>query len=244
MAFLKREHVELLIGIGVLALGLGLLAFTFSHALAIATAPGDFFRGQMPQQTSAGPSASFTWDTNGANTTTVQDTSRQGDVAITSWNWNFGDGTRLSGQNPGSHTYANASVYQVSLIVRDSNGKESRAVAQVEAVPMQPRSGDSLGDPTAGLQLSFDFGGILQPAATTSAIETDSFTASTSGERTPVMINRTRRIPLYFRSTRTPKMTFASGRIAAVSPSTTSCAVRSGRPGPALMWMSAPLAPR
>src|SRR2546430_494824 len=100
MAFLKREHVELLIGIGVLALGLGLLAFTFSHALAIATAPGDFFRGQMPQQTSAGPSASFTWDTNGANTTTVQDTSRQGDVAITSWNWNFGDGTRLSGQNP------------------------------------------------------------------------------------------------------------------------------------------------
>src|SRR2546430_2563628 len=257
MAFLKREHVELLIGIGVLALGLGLLVFTFSHALAIATAPGDFFRGQMPQQTPTGPSASFTWDTNGANTTTVQDTSRQGDVAITSWNWNFGDGTRLSGQNPGSHTYANASVYQVSLIVRDSNGKESRAVAQVEAVPMQPRSGDSLGDPTAGLQLSFDFGGILQPVAitfltfrgvlpseTTSAIETDSFTASTSGERTPVMINRTRRIPLYFRSTRTPKMTFASGRIAAVSPSTTSCAVRSGRPGPALMWMRAPFAPR
>jgi len=58
MAFLKREHVELLIGIGVLALGLGLLVFTFSHALAIATAPGDFFRGQMPQQqTPVGPSA-------------------------------------------------------------------------------------------------------------------------------------------------------------------------------------------
>jgi len=62
MAFLKREHAELLIGIGVLALGLGLLLFTFSHALAIATAPGDFFRGQFPQQSPTGPSASFTWN--------------------------------------------------------------------------------------------------------------------------------------------------------------------------------------
>src|SRR2546428_12527187 len=150
MAFLKREHAELLIGIGVLALGLGLLLFAFSHALAIATDPGDFFRGQFPQQTPQGPSASFTWDTNGSNTTTVQDTSRQGDVAIASWDWNFGDGARVSGRNPGPHTYANASVYQVSLIIRDGNGKESRAVAQVQAVPIQPRSGDSLADPTAG----------------------------------------------------------------------------------------------
>jgi len=167
MALFKREHAELLIGIGVLALGLGLLLFTFSHALTIATAPGDFFRGQFPQQTPQGPSASFSWDTNGSNTTTVQDTSRQGDVAIASWDWNFGDGTRVQGRNPGPHTYANASVYQVSLIISDGNGEESRAVAQVEAVPMQTRSGDSLGDPTAGLQLNFDLGGILQPVAIT-----------------------------------------------------------------------------
>src|SRR3989454_5103957 len=167
MAFLKREHAELLIGIGVLALGLGLLLFTFSHALAIATAPGDFFRGQFPQQTPQGASASFTWDTNGSNTTTVQDTSRQGDVAITSWDWNFGDGTRAAGRNPGPHTYANASVYQVSLTIRDGNGKESRAVAQVQAVPMQPRSGDSLADPTAGLQLTLDLSRILQTDAPT-----------------------------------------------------------------------------
>src|SRR5947199_7741819 len=115
MALFKREHAELLIGIGVLALGLGLLLFTFSHALTIATAPGDFFRGQFPQQTPQGPSASFTWDTNGSNTTTVQDTSRQGDVAVTSWDWNYRGGSRAAGGNPGPHTDANATAHHVSL---------------------------------------------------------------------------------------------------------------------------------
>ena len=55
------------------------------------------------------------------------------------------------------------------LVVRvtDTNGKESRAVAQVQIVPTQTRSGESVGDPTAGLNLSFDLSGILQPVAIT-----------------------------------------------------------------------------
>jgi len=167
MAFLKRDHVELLLGLGVLALGLGLLVFTFSHALAIATAPGDFFRSQFPQnQSHTGPTASFRWDSTDFNAT-VQDTSRQGDAAISTLQWDFGDGTRLSASAPGPHRYTNASVYQVSLIVTDGNGKESRAVAQVQIVPTQTRSGESVGDPTAGLNLGFDLSGILQPVAIT-----------------------------------------------------------------------------
>ncbi len=167
MALLKRDHLELLMGIGVLALGLGLLLFTFSHALTIASAPGDFFRSQFPQErTPVGPTASFRWDTSGFNAT-IQDTSRQGDAAINSWQWDFGDGTRVSSPNPGPHTYANPSVYQVSLILRDANGKESRALAQVEAVPSQTRSGESMGDPTANLPTGFDLSGILQPVAIT-----------------------------------------------------------------------------
>ena len=167
MAFLKRDHVELLLGIGVLALGLGLLVFTFSHALAIASAPGDFFRSQFPQnQTPGGPTASFRWDATDFNAT-VQDTSSQGDSAINSWQWDFGDGTRSGGATPGPHRYSNASVYQVSLILRDANGKESRALAQVQVVPTQTRSGESVGDPTAGLTAGFDLSGILQPVAVT-----------------------------------------------------------------------------
>src|SRR3989440_11867708 len=167
MAFLKQDHIELLLGLGVLALGLGLLVFTFSHALTIATAPGDFFRSQFPQnQTHTGPTASFRWDSTDFNAT-VQDTSRQGDAAISTLQWDFGDGTRLSGSTPGPHRYTNASVYQVSLIVTDANGKESRSVAQVQIVPTQARSGERVGDPTAGLNLSFDLSGILQPVSIT-----------------------------------------------------------------------------
>ncbi len=55
----------------------------------------------------------------------------------------------------------------MSLIVTDVNGKESRAVGQVQIVPTQTRSGESVGDPTAGLNLSFDLSGILQPVAIT-----------------------------------------------------------------------------
>jgi len=167
MALLRRDHVEMLLGLAVLALGIGLLIFTFSHALAIATAPGDFFRSQVPQnQAPKGPAASFRWDTNDFNAT-LQDTSRSGDAAITSREWDFGDGTRVSGPSPGPHRYTNASVYQASLIVRDANGKESRALAQVQVVPRQVRSGESVGDPTAGVNLSLDLGGILQPVAVT-----------------------------------------------------------------------------
>ena len=167
MALLRRDHVEMLLGLAVLALGIGLLIFTFSHALAIASAPGDFFRSQVPQnQAPKGPAASFRWDTNDFNAT-LQDTSRSGDAAITSREWDFGDGTRVTGPTPGPHRYTNASVYQASLIVRDANGKESRALAQVQVVPRQIRSGESVADPTAGINLGFDLSGILQPVAIT-----------------------------------------------------------------------------
>ena len=157
----------MLLGLAVLAVGIGLLLFTFSHALAIASAPGDFFRSQVPQnQAPKGPTASFRWDTNDFNAT-AQDASNQGDSAIVSWEWDFGDGTRVSGSSPGPHRYTNASVYQANLVVRDANGKEGHAVAQVQVVPRQIRSGESVADPTAGVNLSFDLSGILQPVAVT-----------------------------------------------------------------------------
>ena len=164
---MKRDLVELLLGIGVLALGLGLLLFTFSGALALAANPGSFLQGQVPSQTqqTQGPSASFGWTSNGFNIT-VQDTSSQGSAGLTSWQWDFGDGVQTSGQNPGPHVYTNAGPYVVTLILQDGNNQESRAFAQVEIVPGQVRSGASMLDPTASLpNLNFDFGNILLPVS-------------------------------------------------------------------------------
>ncbi len=165
---MKQETFDLLLGLCVMALGIGLLLFTFGNALALAANPGTFLRGQLPaSQTSAqGPSAAFTWSSNGFNLT-VQDTSRQGAAAITNWQWNFGDGGgQVTGQNPGTHVYTNPGPYTVELTVTDSNSQQSTTFAPVDIVPSQPRSGQSVGSLTSSLpNVNLNLGDILLPVA-------------------------------------------------------------------------------
>ncbi len=162
---LKRDLFELILGIGILALGLVVILFTFSQAFAIATNPGPWLRNQLPQQQQpTGPSASFDWTSNDA-TVTFADSSRAGDAQIVLWDWDFGDGQRGSAQNP-THTYSSYTTYQASLVVRDANGKESLAVAQVITVIGDTRSGRGVNTPTGqGLNLNLDFAGVLLPIA-------------------------------------------------------------------------------
>lgn len=162
----KRDTSDLLLGLGVLILGIGLLLFTFASAFALAANPGPFLQSQIPsqQQAGQGPSAAFTWSSNGYNLT-VQDTSSQGSAAITTWQWDFGDNTgTVSGQHPGVHVYANPGPYTVTLTVADSNNQQSVTFAAVEIVPGQARSGASVGDITANLpNLNFSFTDLLLP---------------------------------------------------------------------------------
>jgi len=162
---LKRDLFELILGIGVLALGLVVILFTFSQAFAIAANPGPWLRNQLPQQQQpTGPSASFDWTSNDA-TVTFAGSSRPGDAQIVLWDWDFGDGQRGSAQNL-THTYSSYTTYQASLVVRDTNGKESLAVAQVITVLGDTRSGRGVNTPTgAGLNLNLDFAGVLLPIA-------------------------------------------------------------------------------
>ncbi len=163
---LKQDTFDLLLGLGVMALGIGLLLFTFGNALALAANPGPFIRNQLPSsQTQAqGPSASFTWSSNGFNLT-VQDTSSAGAAPITSWSWNFGDNTgTVSGQTPPRHVYSGEGSYYVSLTVTDTNNQQGTTFAPVVIVPAQSRSGQSVGDVTAGVpNLNFNLGDVLLP---------------------------------------------------------------------------------
>lgn len=151
-----------------MALGIGLLLFTFGNAFALVADPGQFIRNQVPslQQQVRGPSASFAWSSNGFNLT-VQDTSHAGSGTITSWQWDFGDnGGLVSGQHPNVHVYAGPGPYTVFLTVSDSNNLNSTTFSPVDIVPMQSRSGLSVGDVTANFSnalSNFNFGDLLLP---------------------------------------------------------------------------------
>jgi PKD domain len=161
---MKRDILDLLIGLFVLGLGLAVLLFTLSNALALVAAPGTFLQNQLPKTTqAAGPSAAFNWTSNSMDLA-IQDTARQGDSAIRSWAWDFGDGNRTSGQNPGPHTYANPGAYQITLTVQDANGLQSIAIAQAQIVPSQPRSGVGVATPSVSLPPgSLNFNNLLLP---------------------------------------------------------------------------------
>ncbi len=166
MALVKRDTSELLLGLGVLALGIGLLLFVFASAFALAANPGPFIANQIPGQSqqTQGPSASFSWSSNGLNLT-VQDHSHQGGASITGWQWDFGDSSgTTSGQTPPMHVYTNPGPYTVTLTVTDANNKQSITFAPVDIVPAQTRSGQSVGDITANFpSLNFSFNEILLP---------------------------------------------------------------------------------
>jgi hypothetical protein len=145
--------------------GLVLLLFTFTQAYALAQSPGTFIQGQVPSsQQSTPPTASFNWNSNGLTLNTL-DNSQAGSGSITSWQWDYGDNQQASGQNPGPHTYASPSSYNVSLVIRNSNNQESRAFAGVFASSGVTRSGVSVGEPGSGINVNLDIGSALRPMA-------------------------------------------------------------------------------
>jgi len=158
---MKRDLLELLLGIGVLALGLVVLLFVLSNALALAQNPGAFLQGQMSGGQTAPPSASFDWSSVDRDVA-FADTSRAGTSPITSWAWDFGDGNRSTAQSP-THSYAGPGIFQASLVVEDQTGVRSTSIGQVEVVAGTMRSGRGVGAP--GENVNFNLGGILLPLA-------------------------------------------------------------------------------
>jgi PKD repeat protein len=87
------------------------------------------------------PSAGFTYVVTGSpshsapQTIWVTDTSTSINCGITSWIWNWGDGTTGSGQVPGSHTYVAsnaAKAYTVTLSVTNAAGANTTGGVQIQ----------------------------------------------------------------------------------------------------------------
>jgi len=101
----------------------------------------EHFTGPPPPPANQLPAASFEFSTTGL-TVDFTDTSVDPDGFIVSWEWNFGDGTSSTQQNP-THTYDTADTYIVSLTVTDNDGGTGTAG---HLVVVQPGPGGTYGD--------------------------------------------------------------------------------------------------
>ena len=142
----RKDTIGLLVGLAVLALGISFQLFTFSIASGIVAHPREYLESKIPQtaQEPEGPRASFRWTANGFDVA-FNDSSSQGDAGIAAWAWDFGDGASSSERSP-AHAYARNGSYFVRLTVRDSNGKESSAISDVQVLPGAQAGGNSTVD--------------------------------------------------------------------------------------------------
>ena len=101
----------------------------------------EHFTGPPPPPVNQPPVASFEFNTNGL-TVDFTDTSTDPDGFIVSWEWNFGDGTSSTQQNP-THTFNIANTYIVTLTVTDDDG-DTGTIGKL--VVVQPGPGGTFGD--------------------------------------------------------------------------------------------------
>lgn len=142
---MDAEKMAPILGIVLLVIGIIVLFFTFFQAMTMVSGVGDYFEEQFPDSdTAEGPRSKFSYS---ANDLTVQftDESEEGDAAITSWEWTFGDGESSSEQSP-SHTYNSDGNYRVRLKVRDANDESGSSYRELYVETGQSDSGESESD--------------------------------------------------------------------------------------------------
>lgn len=73
---------------------------------------------------------------------TFTDTSSEGDANLVAWQWDFGDGSTSTDQNP-VHAYTEEGDYTVTLTVTDADGVSSNAVTRVIRIEHEDPSGST-----------------------------------------------------------------------------------------------------
>ena len=87
-------------------------------------------RDTITISSSTTPTAGFSWTGACAGATVQYSDQSASPGPISSWTWNFGDGSTSQLQNP-SHTYAANGTYSVSLVVESNSGCRDTIVRQV-----------------------------------------------------------------------------------------------------------------
>lgn len=116
---IKEETYGLMWGTGLLVLGLAILLVSFTTAYGIFQDPAAQLDEWAPEEVKE-PAAAFEWRSEGTSVL-FNDNSMEGDAAIVSYTWDFGDGATSDQRSP-SHDYASYGDYTVALQVTDDNG--------------------------------------------------------------------------------------------------------------------------
>ena len=74
------------------------------------------------------------------------DRSYKGTAPITAWQWNFGDGTTSTEQNP-THAYTKLGAYTVALNVTTAHGANTQTKASYIELQVNPPAADFTGSP-------------------------------------------------------------------------------------------------
>lgn len=103
-------------------------------ALLLASACGDGGGGTPPPDNEA-PVANFTVPSCVINVACTFTDASSDDVAVTAWDWNFGDNTAHANTEDAAHTYTVAGTYSVVLTVTDAEGLTGTKSAQIIIAP-------------------------------------------------------------------------------------------------------------
>ena len=85
----------------------------------------------------------------------ITDNSSDPDGIITSWFWDFGDGTNSTSKNP-SHTFSQKGEWQIALTVTDNDGAKTSTTQKVTVVNLPPAAAfNCTQNPEAGMDIQF-----------------------------------------------------------------------------------------
>jgi hypothetical protein len=125
---IKEETYGIIWGTIFLVIGLVILLIVFTNVLDIAQKPSEKLEQWAPEEIKE-PTALFNWWSDDKSVE-FNDLSVKGSSEILKWNWDFGDGSLSSDQNP-NHEYSIIGNYTVILKVEDKNGKIDTASTRI-----------------------------------------------------------------------------------------------------------------